>query len=37
MNKGLKLGIEIGLGVVIVLLAYLSYHSVRVDLKFGVE
>ena len=37
MNKGLKLGIEIGLGVVIVLLAYLSYHSVMVDLKFGEE
>lgn len=37
MNKGLKLGIEIGLCVVIVLLAYLSYHSVMVDLKFGEE
>lgn len=37
MNKGLKLGIEIGLGVVIVLLAYLSYHSVMRDVKFGEE
>ncbi|MBO7055300.1 MAG: hypothetical protein J6W37_07945 [Bacteroidales bacterium] len=37
MNKGLKLGIEIGLGVLIVLLAYAVYHTVNRDITFGDE
>lgn len=35
MNKNLKLGIEAGLAVLIVVLAYAVYHTVNVDIEFG--
>lgn len=37
MNKGLKLGIELGLAVLIVVLVYCIYNTVMVDIKFGEE
>ena len=37
MNKNLKLGIEIALAVVIVVLVYAVYHTVNVDITFGEE
>ena len=37
MNKGLKLGIEIGLGVLIVLLVFAVYNTVNKDITFGDE
>ncbi len=37
MNKNLKLGIEIALAVVIVVLVYAVYHTVNVDIEFGEE
>lgn len=37
MNKGLKIGIEVALAVVIVVLAYLIYNTVNVDITFNEE
>ncbi len=37
MNKGLKIGIEAALAVVIVVLVYLIYNTVNVDIYFGEE
>ncbi|MBR4498888.1 MAG: hypothetical protein IKP08_09435 [Bacteroidales bacterium] len=37
MNKNLKLGIELALAVVIVVLVYAVYHTVNVDIEFGEE
>ncbi|MCQ2959969.1 MAG: hypothetical protein MJ198_07260 [Bacteroidales bacterium] len=37
MNKNLKLGIEVVLAVVIVVLCYTIYHTVNVDIEFGDE
>lgn len=37
MNKSLKIGIECALALVIVLLVYLIYNTVTVDIKFGEE
>ncbi len=37
MNKGLKLGIEITLGIVIVVLSYVIYDTIMVDIRFDKE
>lgn len=37
MNKNLKLGIEVALAVLIVVLAFAVYNTVNVDIKFGEE
>ena len=37
MNKNLKLGIELALAVVIVVLVSAVYHTVNVDIEFGEE
>ena len=37
MNKNLKLGIELALAGVIVVLVYAVYHTVNVDIEFGEE
>ena len=37
MNKGLKLGIEVALGIAIVVLGYVIYETVMVDIRFDKE